>query len=475
MIISPDNTNINKTAYDDSVTSMNVIQNAGQGDCFFLAVADAINHYNYNNQNKRIISGRYGTGSNLFTQKYLRSLVAAYFLGSPDLEAQLGSTGVANADNLNEKFEQQMRELKNASGLPEHEDFSQDVYIRIANDTYTSYDNFLVQNVNAVPIIVDQYYRPFKPVNVGQVKSYIESNNYWANELAINALTNILRVNIIPLEYKKRENVVRIPFANFSSDNDVWDKYLFLYYSNKHYELMTFNFKMYTNGKIIDTNIEIFDRDVSNKISPPFYILLIIFGSYYSSILDIKNKETFTFYRKIMIFCENTINTTLYESDLYNNFYRIFKDYFPNSRINTPRLIGGQRFRPYSYPRYRNIYYQQPNRENEREKEKSQLAYYITIDLELYPGKSIPEDVLKNMKCQNKWNSVRKAYADFTGQSYKITPITSINNTNVLQKKEEQPTYNQTRYNQNQYDRTRRYPRYYGGKKSKTNTIRNKY
>jgi hypothetical protein len=56
-------------------------------------------------------------------------------------------------------------------------------------------------------------------------------------------------------------------------------------------------------------------------------------------------------------------------------------------------------------------------------KESTQLAYYITIEMELQSGTSLTPEEMKNYKCRQKWNSVRKAYADFTGKPYVIPPV----------------------------------------------------
>jgi hypothetical protein len=57
------------------------------------------------------------------------------------------------------------------------------------------------------------------------------------------------------------------------------------------------------------------------------------------------------------------------------------------------------------------------------EHDNSKLAYYITIDMELHPGTSITPQEQKVLKCRQKWNSVRKAYADFLGKPYIIPPV----------------------------------------------------
>ena len=49
--------------------------------------------------------------------------------------------------------------------------------------------------------------------------------------------------------------------------------------------------------------------------------------------------------------------------------------------------------------------------------------------MELYPGTSIPPEEKVNLKCKSKWNSVRKAYADFLGKPYIISPVYTSNKT----------------------------------------------
>jgi hypothetical protein len=53
----------------------------------------------------------------------------------------------------------------------------------------------------------------------------------------------------------------------------------------------------------------------------------------------------------------------------------------------------------------------------------SKLAYYVTIDMEVHPGTSIKPDEMRTLKCQQKWNAIRKAYAGFVGKPYTIPPV----------------------------------------------------
>jgi hypothetical protein len=82
----------------------------------------------------------------------------------------------------------------------------------------------------------------------------------------------------------------------------------------------------------------------------------------------------------------------------------------------------------------------------EENTDDTQLAYYITIDLELHPGTSITPEEIKNLKCRQKWNSVRKAWSNFTGKPYIIPPVYQ---TKTLKNREQ----NQYQNNKTQYKR----------------------
>jgi hypothetical protein len=519
--------NLTKETYDKNVSEIKTIQNSGQGNCFFIAVADAINYHNYYNQKNRIISGRYGTGVNLYTQIYLRSLVVKYLQSWSELDSYLLNIAPVNVDELNDLFEQQINAVKLASGSPD--DIAPDTYVRIANDIFNSRDNFLVKNVDRVPIEVSDYYRPFKVLEKPLIPRYILSNNFWANEIVINALCVELQLNVIPFETIKTpsgKSTLRIPYANFSPLLNNWNKYLFLYYNQSHYELITFNEKtsiqkIPSSDKLNITKIKkskiIFDRNEDLSEIPPIYILFTIYGSYFSTIVTRQEKDTFTFEKNAMLTFESIINNNLYNTPDYNTiFYRLFKLYFPNSYIQqnptkpikpikpvkpvkppvkpvkppvkpvkppvnppikppvnpvksiSPFEIGdpysgganlryNPRYNPYYRPNYYNPPYMASRMEKkDKDKDESQLAYVISIDMELRPGTSLSPEELQNAKCNSKWNSIRKSWSELTGKPYVIPPIY-----NKEEKKNLKPVpQNNTRKQYNPY--------YKGGKHNKT-------
>jgi hypothetical protein len=167
-----------------------------------------------------------------------------------------------------------------------------------------------------------------------------------------------------------------------------------------------------------------------------------------------------------MLTIDNIINNNLYTTPAYNSFfYPVFKVFFPNGNIRNPAnpiepsemtaiesSEGGDPYRggaypnynpynrdpynrdpynrdpynrnPYNRPTYYNPQYMAHNMEKKTmDKDDSQLAYLVTIDMELRPGTSLSPGELTNAKCNSKWNSIRKSYADLVGKPYVIPPI----------------------------------------------------
>jgi len=425
--------NISVKAYNETVKDLKVKENHGNGDCFFIAVADAINYNNHKNPHHKITSGIYGIGNKIFTQSYLRSLVANYIINFPDLDIYLQHARI-NAEHLNTDFENQIKFLEN-NGT----EISEEVYIENANNIYMNGDNFLVEKPKSIPIDIDNYYKPFTVIQKSQIKKYIESNDYWANIVAIDALCETLQLNIIPIERTTDQsfNRLRIPYANLlSTGNDKWTKYLFLYYYGSHYELITFNF---THQQLVTTmkkhvvnithKVAIFDRN-DYKVMPPLYILFLIYGSFYN-VLNNESKHDFSFYPGMFNVIDSCLkNIEQSSTDMKNKFMQLSNKYFPKNQT------GGQRYNyrynnpypynPYPYNNPYNSYYNpviNKMLKKEDEKEKSNLAYDITIDMELHPGTKLTPAELRSGKCNNKWNAVRKSYATLTGQQYIIPPV----------------------------------------------------
>jgi hypothetical protein len=117
------------------------------------------------------------------------------------------------------------------------------------------------------------------------------------------------------------------------------------------------------------------------------------------------------------------------------------------------------RYNPYYRPTYYNPQYSMAHNMEKKDKDNSQLAYTITIDMELSPGTSLSPAELTNAKCNSKWNSIRKSWSELTGKPYVIAPVYN----KMINKEEANKPQNQVPLQQNN---TRKY--FKGGNHNKT-------
>lgn len=153
--------------------------------------------------------------------------------------------------------------------------------------------NFLVKKPVSVPDDPNYFMEPFTAIdinNMDELKQYILSPDYWANEIAIDALCHQLKINVITI--KNEEDKLTIPFANLlTTDNcNNWNRYLFLYNSNNHYELITFTYTTKIPGNnprnqtgFIESRETYVLFNNNYEILPPIFVLFFIYGAKYAS------------------------------------------------------------------------------------------------------------------------------------------------------------------------------------------------
>jgi hypothetical protein len=151
------------------------------------------------------------------------------------------------------------------------------------------------------------------------------------------------------------------------------------------------------------------------------------------------------------------MDTAYQKSKSDSNFQSNFEDYFPPNQeiVQSVQSAGALTYpnRMYPYQRYQSPYLTRRMFQPEDQYDPSKLAYSITIALELYPGTNVTKEQLNSLKCNSKWEAIRKAWAEFTGKPYIIMP-----NYKLVQS---QSKNNQTRNNvskQNSSAKTQRYP-----------------
>lgn len=109
-----------------------------------------------------------------------------------------------------------------------------------------------------------------------------------------------------------------------------------------------------------------------------------------------------------------------------NNIKITLDTIFPENSVlyinKNPYVIADVQWRSGNWKIVNNT---QPNKQRgiKKEKENSQIAYYITIDMELRPGTSLTFEEIKNAKCNRKLNSIKKDWSGLTGAPYSIRPL----------------------------------------------------
>ena len=436
------NRTIRPEAYESLTESLHIRNNPGGGDCFFYAIADAINFNNYYNRNRpnRLI---HMNNIYRFNENIIRHLVFQYWndnhqhnlLNPRNLFEQAQDTFLPM---LNDEFENIINNWDPTIPI------TNELYITTARDVYHGMDaNFLIVIPTEMPPEASaNYRRPFRVIDIGntdQFQRYIYSPEYWGGLEAQIAIVDTLQ--LYPIVINRVDNILRILNEGLITDRDhIWNKYCFLYYADNHYELITFQYRKWEvvsdRPEITPDHVSIFSTQILNRRSrtiklnipyPPIYIVFLLYASTYR-LIDAANKEIFPILIQVM----NSMETSFQrirgfppDSDNYRNFTDPFiwnySHYFPQ-RV---RQVGGVANRYLQDPSRRR--YNQPNFINKgQEYDPTKIAYSIIIDMELYPGTSIPETELKTLKCNSRWNAVRKAWADFTGKPYIIPPAYSM-------------------------------------------------
>ena len=446
--------NINMRSYMETVNALSDQYNSGKGDCYFIAVSEAINSYNfYNQKNDRIIKNGYGVGDRVFTPLYLRRLVYEYLI-EQDLSSFL-SIAETYANDLNNSWNTIIYENNNPK-------IDSKTYMENLDGVFKQHENFLVKKPSRMPDYnTSDYKNPFRVIRNDEIQGYIESSDYWADQLATDALCNKLKLNVITIE-KNRNNILRCSYGMLYDTQDTsWDKYLFLYFNSAegHYELLTFTY--YVGRPKREKIYSIFKKE--RGALPPLYILIIMYFKYFSFHND-ENK--FTFLPEIMDAIDKSFLKIIKDTP---RLLPLFKNYFPEQirEEQIQKIQNGQNggfygydytphgygYASYGYPPYG---YRPYDYNITKGSDKPNIAYYITIDMELYPGTELTPEQLKEAQCTQKKNSINKSFSQLIGKKYVIPSIKN----KTVKKVNKNQNYQDYYGNPNYRDRYSEYPGY---------------
>ena len=476
VIKKEDPSTINTIVYENNIDGLQIVANKGGGNCFFIAVADGINYYNFMNQQNKIKIGNYGSGELLITQQVLRQLTYEFiyntFIKNKSKEEITQYFEHANVyvDNLNNLFKEQLIQLIGLDHDKPLDDIISTIidkvtpeqYEDIKLSVYKNNPNYLVTYDTGKPININSYTKPFRIVQEFELQKYILSNHYWGDETAIEAIKNKLGLNVIPLEYTSaisKKTIVDKESINISRNyfvDDNWDKYMFLLHTPGHFELIQFTFeenKMNNKNKIIKskTKVTIYNRhrninnNPNSKFIPPMYILVIIFGRLFVS-LNNPLKQSFTLLQNVFMSMFNAFTKIINENTKENTeenkekFIQLFLEYFPNAKNiiqSIHPIIGGDEVKPYNV-NVTNNYYTNPynpnyhsnktnhkdnkNNKNNKNNDEIQICYIIDVNMMLKKGTDIANNDISNLVCDRKWNAINKSFNNLIGRKYEMTP-----------------------------------------------------
>lgn len=452
--------NISKAAYNFTITGtkiisvdgvlktrqftdgLRVISNAGGGNCLFLAVADAINYYNYQSDiGIKVIYNMYGNGDRLFTTAVLRKIVSTEIIRQFNFDETFRQKsmeeGRVNLDNLNNIFERAMSSPESAS-MPNYDEY----YNTTLLDVYKGNENFFV--IIPSDIQAQNRNRPFKLAeNNDEIKTYIESPYYWADQKTIDILNKILQLNIIIIKNDGHDNFT-IPYLNIKSNdkNNMWNKYLFLYNTENHYELITFDYLVKKLGKQVRLKKTIFNKN--DNIIPPFYIIFLIFAIFFVKLMPI-DKEKVILFTNFLYAIQNSyniiINTPIITDKNVETFKNNYQDYFgPIHREMLGGMLEGVENNLNNTGSSKFL-------KKEEKQDNVQISFHITIDMELQKGAKLSKEQISDIKCTKAWNKVRKSFADFTGRKYVIPPVYDNLSDKYNKKEEPKDKNNNTKKN----------------------------
>ena len=399
--------------YNRTVNALHVRPNTGGGDCLYISIAEAINEHNDNASESKKITYLSTTGvvygiTEPFTQIVIRTAVANYILNDPALVNEYLLLARGFADEMNKEVDTRY-ENANKTDLS----VTESTYNSIVDHVYAIRDNFfIVKNPGGNP--------PFKVTDTTQEQiDYILSNS-WADERILLLMPKILNLSVIPIAKNKETSNLSIPlFAMEESNNTKNIFYMFVYYSGNHYE------EIYFSNSALNS-VSIFDKTELTFL-PPSYILLLLYGSYYYPLSPQKQQQV-TFLNTILKAIDNSFNKIQDDnvnSLTYQNILVIkkFEAIFPSEKAHLS-LIKAEN----TYKNKQNV----PSKTvtggamdkhyTSHIENKTNISYYITITLNVYPGDTPSFKESSKAACSHNYSNLQKAWAELLGTKYNIQP-----------------------------------------------------
>ena len=418
------NARLDEAEFDQMINSWSVVDNTGGGDCLFLAVAELFNSELINNNKQS--NNPFADENGYFSKSSLRRAVADETYGIQPSDTVGWNNGVKSV-------------IANV-------DVSDPAAVRMRHDYGFLFDdkgNWIGNNIQALRSVIRQ------------------DSKYWGDDVAIKILERIFKIKFIIIDTTTPDVFPKGTEVRYSSDNGLkkigvvlrsarvgnTDEYLYDIQDPNNPE------KVYPEISSVDNDVTLAedgyyrvvslgsDNTNANEFSQYAFLLLTTVpgGAQHYEIMysNQLNKFVYTFseipdYLKYLVY--KTQWKYLDGRDRLESWYgknNAFRDYLFDAeesamaanarkrRPNSNKLGGGFQddddnvFHGGERSGYVNV-----NNGTNVKTDDSKLSYYIIIDLELYPGKSIPLLKQPVIACHLRYEKIRHAFADMFGLYY---------------------------------------------------------
>jgi hypothetical protein len=489
--IKKDNKGLSKAAYmDPECIKFNTMLYEDEDDkhnLYFRAIAYALNAHNFTNNTKLItLELETAEGPRKFSSYDhldLRNHVYYSFVKSDKIRT-LRRYIDEILDNFNDAYN---KGIENILRDNSYEDITEEAYTNIIHGILYGYELrgsnlFIVYSGSKVEK------NPFRyiPLEDKNIHDYFfdtyRGDEQFCNECLIDTGLNCITITLFnngsnPSRSDFRgQYTVDIDKSSFimKAKNEEDPNFsIFLYKdisTDLNYSLLQFDYLL-KKGRLVKGKSftqYVFIQNPDTNILPPIGLLFLIYSQMYDNpdygLTEIDELQTFksdfTFYPAMMRLFDKGVDK-IRRTALYPIFKKDYEYFFEYMQRNLHRdktfRGGGDKKKPSYLSKIQNL-------EN-----IPQIAYYITIDMELYPGddpKKLPYSIKRNLKCKGQWNSIRKSYSQIMGTPYVKPPDYSLYKTeddtknNDTRKKhtDKRKKHNETRrnYETRRYNETRR-------------------
>ena len=438
-----------------NIEQLRVLQTIPNGNCFFEAIAIALNDYhNYDEGSTRY-----------FRQEDIRQQVRNYFYRRKDKLKTLLELANSVKDNMNAELENYRNQIPIIDSGVE-KDFYPTEIDKIFNNANVLFVQKPTSTTTGFTI----------PQNYDDALNFIMSPTFWADDSIYPIIQEIFGLKVITVLREGpvgsgRDKIYNysLPYPNLlrndASDtnnvnNDNFDKYVFLLFSSSnHYDLITF-YNRFELGR--NQRIAIFQRIPTNQVpknpeeEPPLCILLFIYGYFYQYLSDEDKSRVVLFenemrnieiaYRELKTAPTSNENEKKNKVTVIRKFNELFSRGNPKSGATksnlsptiesgaatgtgvtgttgtgvtgtgtpgapgTTGLASGTRTNSMTTAFFGD----------------SNLGLYIVIDLELYPGTSIPINKKFSIACDIQKEKIKESLAEIRGKRYAPTPLNQL-------------------------------------------------